>query len=200
MNAADVNDALQRYAKTQATIYPTSPNFIELDKQSTLQNDIDLFLMPRAVPRSLHPRIYESFSFTAWVEGPPNTPLWIVRKTQHGVIESESSDVCWGWRFPGCFSFGQHDAALGNFAEGRPPAETVCTDSPQTPGMNLESLVISGNNATYYRNGEMLSTTLLSRKVTDCDGNIEIGDKDLRLGKGAFTVRRVAQLSRIYMH
>jgi hypothetical protein len=185
MNAGDVNDALKRYAETQAAFYPASPNFIELDKQSVLQNEIDLFLSPRAVPRRLDPRLYESFSFTAWVDGPPKTPLWIVRKTQQSVTESTSSDVCWGWQFPGCFAFGQHDAALGNFQEGRPAAETVCTDAEELPGMNLESMVVNGTHAHFYRNGVLLSATPLSRKVTDCDGSIEVGDKGLRLGKGA---------------
>jgi hypothetical protein len=186
MNAGEVNEALKRYAGIQSQFYPASPDFIELDKQAILQNDIDLFLEPRAVPRRLHPRLYESFTFTAWVEGKPKKPLWILRKTQSDVTQSTSSDVCWGWQFPGCFAFGQHDAALGNFQEGRPDPMMACTDAPELPGINLESVVINVTHASFYRNGILLSSSALGRKVTDCEGGLEVGDKNLRVGKGVF--------------
>lgn len=200
-NAAEVVKTLERFAANTKGFYPVSPDFIPLDQQEILHAGITTFTDPDPLPKRLQPRIYEAFSFTAWVRAEPNAPKWILRKMQTGLIESAPTDVCWGWQAgKNCFVFGQHDANMGSYDSGkRPEPVKKCASQSQPGQLNLEAIVVNGTNISFVRNGVFISESSLGRRVTDCHGHIEIGDAALVMGNlnyypYALTVHEVAEI------
>eukprot|EP01043_Picozoa_sp_COSAG02_P018112 COSAG02_NODE_837_length_16637_cov_5.797859_11_plen_480_part_00 len=165
----------------------------------TLQSKVRTFYKPKRLPQDLHPQMYETFSLTTWVRGTQDSgTAWVIRKLQKNQKTNAKADICWGWRFPSCFAHGRHDAAIDTYVK-EPPTQMRCNDEPRPQGLNLEAVILNTTSITFYRNGEILSSQAIDRVVTDCKGDLEIGDVGLQLGDvkyypNALTTNQLAEI------
>eukprot|EP00994_Dinema_validum_P000517 NODE_10_length_4436_cov_27.735582_g6_i1.p1 GENE.NODE_10_length_4436_cov_27.735582_g6_i1~~NODE_10_length_4436_cov_27.735582_g6_i1.p1 ORF type:complete len:838 (+),score=136.56 NODE_10_length_4436_cov_27.735582_g6_i1:55-2568(+) len=122
-------------------------------------------------------RVGAAFSISCWVSSDVHSGLQVIAK------RTTAGAVCWGLETGGRFTYANQDR--GTFLP-----DSNYTFAPRTPFTKssdyLLALVVNETHLTVYTNQEILYTARLPRPVTDCQGDMFVGDSGVVIAQLQF--------------